>query len=736
MSVLTTESTLYKRLNVYNWRTFINHKPNKAPINPNELLTLDEALERSPLVGMVISKDHPIVAFDLDGVSLDNPKVANMLKRYPTYVEHTPSNKPGHYRLIYWFESKSDIRSKPKIQLDKGHIEFFNNSANYITLTGNRVDHPDSIDTIAELPLAVLTNAFPSFKHKAQTQPHTIPLRQNIPIKPELWVDTVPCNREHPLVIRYCNKHGLDYQTYWLYGVMALHHTIGPTAGFDYADTWSQKAGDEYNPEELRARWQSLHEEAPILITIGTYIQYYNECVIPWPAQTRAGTPIQKEKSNTQAFLTYHELALEVDAMSTTPFIVGPDHALIPRYYRSRLDMYTANDNVDRIVEVLSNHVREFNYKPDIYHLKQHLVSALDGKRPFQYVNRYALWIDTLPAYDPKEGDYLTLLANDIIQRDPDYEHPNQEFHNMLIRKWMLSLGRTMWSSHKASSEGLLILHGPPGIYKSSLGKRLLPREFQDILYKQTNPNLSGRNYAGMSYKDYKSAVCSRLIVDYDEAEEIFSNNSEAVIKSEVTAMVDTFRPAYGRHMLSIPRKYSILASTNERRLQIPYEGDRRYWWLNVKHCDTYLLDEWPVDHMWKQIEFLLEQKYDKPPWILTQAESDYLSRYLRNHRLTNNVEDLLAEEFEWETLKNYVQEQIDAGKRAVDFMLTTPQILERLHFMNSQFIKRPALNRALIRLNKQHAPKSIRVKQTWIKEGYHETGGNQKLYMFPPKRN
>lgn len=738
-------------------QSYINWYPRRKPsgkivkmpvqkINdPSSHLTIDVAFSKNPRIGLVCNDKHQIIALDLDNVSLNNPQVQELLTQHPTYIEHSPSNDDQHFRILYQLEdqvNKLELKAKAEVkpQNSIGQIELFSSSNGYVTLTGNI--HKQSTDYVALLDPVALTRIFPVFRRTPKIIDHPATNlaqadRATLP-DPNKWVQLVPCDEHHTMTQRFLNQHDYVYHNYWLTGIMALHKTFGPMEGLRYAHTWSQNSAD-YDADELDVRWQSLSEEKDYqLISERTYNWMYNECIIPWARTNDKGSPIQDEISNTKAFLDYHELSIEVDALTTTAFIHGPEHALIPLYYSNQDKIHAMDDNLDRITTHMAFHAREYNYSPKPNILKSHLDSLIYAKEPEHYRNRFANWIEALPAYNPQhEPDYLKQLATDIIQRDDAHKYPSQEFHNILIRKWMLSVARTFWNSYGASGEGMLILCGPPKIGKSSLGPRLLPRLFQH-LHIQTAPNFSGRNMQGMSYKDYKSAVCSKLIVDYDEAEEIFNNNNEAAIKSEVTATVDTFRPAYGRHMLTIPRKYSIYASTNEQRLRIPSEGDRRYWWLNVQYVDTYLLDTWPVDRMWAQIYSILKQRHAQVPWLLSEAEATYLSQYLVKHRSTTDVEEWLLDLYDWENGYAWLKAQAET-EPITKVMKTVTQVINELKMseLSSMNIKinRSHLNRVLGRLCKQYTPRDFKVKNTAIPTGYHERN-RQKLYLIPPPRN
>jgi hypothetical protein len=732
-----------------NWKPLhdpIKNKVKKIPIqetnSPSLHMSLLSALAQNERVGIVINETHSLIALDIDDGNLGDPLIQPLLLKYPTYIEYSPSNQLGRFRILYFLDSKKNLKPKTTLPLPMGgSLEIFSTSGNYVTLTGNK--HPSSAPTIATLSADDFLTYVPRARPATTVSLDEIADFTAAPVSmatlpnPDLWIEHVPCNANDPLVQKFCEKYSMNFYTYWLTGILSLRVTFGIVKGYEYANLWSRKSSD-YNEEELEAKWRSFHEENHFM-TPATYAWLFKENIIDWPSITDKGTPNRDELLNTMAFLDFHGMELAIDAIKTTPFLKGPKISLIPRYYTSENEYYASSDSLSRIAAEMTLHAREFAYYPRPERLEANLQVLLNRYRPIDYSNRFTGWLEELPPYDPQsEPDYLEMLATDIIQRDSSCNAPTEEFHRMLVRKWMLSLGRTFWRiPHVSSAEGMLILCGPPKIGKSSLGPRLLPPLFRD-LHISVAPNLSGKNYAGMGYKDYKAAVCTKLIVDFDEADGVFANNSEADLKTEITKTEDTFRPAYGRTMLTIPRKYSIYASTNEERARIPADGERRYWWLNVKYVDTYALDTWPIDRLWKQIEYVLKSTLaaERAPWLLTEEESDYLVKYLRAHRLSSNLEALLYDEYDWTHAEHYIEELRAADKTYKDCMYTMKNIMSILSMLpGGERAKRPEVTRVLKRLYKAHLPASFILARTTINRGTHNGSGNQTVYFLPKKR-
>lgn len=748
-------------------------KPPVQKINePDTHLLLPEAFNRSSQVGLVCNDKHPIIGLDLDDVPLTEPRVAKLLSKHPTYIERSPSGEENRFRLLYRLSStsaKKDLKPKKSLKVGDGEIELFNYSNNYITLTGRTYE--ESHDDIAEIPASAISALFRDFSAKDLPDnvtefPNAPPTSNKSLVPIKIWIETVPVHRDHPLLQKYLTKHKISYHDYWLQGIMAIHFTQSATFGYQYADQWSQQSGEEYDAEELEQRWASLGQRPEYeSITGGTYQYMFNECSIDWPRKNaKTKTPTPGELANYEQFLDFHGISLEVDAITTEPFLSGPAYSTIPRYYDNGADALSYRDNLQRLSTLLCQHAREYNYWPTVQQVDSFNRALLALRKPHvDYVNRFARAIDAEPAYSSNEPDYLTLLSSEILQRNPRYENPTQEFQNLLVRKWLYSVARTFWPDeirkHKpnwvdATAEGILIISGGQGIGKSTWGRLLFPAELKH-LYIQTAPNLSGKRASGQNFKDYKASVCKRLVVDFDEAGRIFDPrvNTEEDLKNEVTAHEDVFRPAWGKHELCIPRKYSILGSTNEVSLTLPREGQRRCWWLNISNVDTYTLQEWPIMRMWAQVkQELLSLAKSKSsasaPWLLNAQERSYLVSYLIPHSTTSQLEEILLEHYDWTdgydeiarlNQEDYFKKQVK-GTSATQVQMAMKTALEvtkelKLAGYSDSDVSKKAIFRVLRRLCQQHAPQTMEIGKTIITEGYVERS-RQKLFLVPPPRS
>ena len=723
------------------WRPQLNEKqnkwlkiPNQKTNEPSQHLTLPLSLVNFPRAGMVMNSTHPYIAIDVDDVSSMHPQLAPLISEHPTYIEYSPTGTDERFRIIYKLptkEDKSKLTRRHAISLGQGEIELYNCSENYVTITGEIYPVIGEQANISTITAEELIKYFPEFK--TSSTPTTLEFPKEPPptflptlTKPELWIQIVECNRDHIQVKSLCEIKGWTYYEFWLYGCMSIHAAWGP-AGFGIADAWSRKSS-EYNKAELTYKWGTFSTDPEAhQITAATYELYFKHFSIPWPFKHATGSLIHDEFGNFKAFLDYLHLEICVDAITMTLFLKGPDAILYPYFYKTREDQYSIKDtDIDRLASKLLTYCRDYKFRPTINAVKSHL-AVLFHQAP--KINRFA---EEISKHVWDGIDRIKILATTVIQKDPKFDNPTQEYHELFIRKWLYSLARYFWPNEinpqhlYATAEGMLILSGAQhGINKSSFGQRLFPKEWQH-LYIQAKPRLSGYN----EDKDYKMKTCTKVLVDYDEAERVLNGNDEADLKSYLTAAYDTFRVPYGTAPITVKRQHSVLATTNETNLPIPREGARRCWWLNVKYVDTYLLDTIDLWQLWAQIkkevcELSLANKI--APWLLTPSERDYLSSYLLPHRTTNSLEEILLETymFDEEGYNTKIKMAEEMNWTAKQATITKSEIAQKLRVQLNK-----ALIRALDSVCKQYAPPPFRIQRTVIEQGKYYVSKQQRYFM------
>lgn len=170
-------------------------------------------------------------------------------------------------------------------------------------------------------------------------------------------------------------------------------------------------------------------------------------------------------------------------------------------------------------------------------------------------VNPLVEWLDSLQWDGTKRLD--TWLAIYLGA-------PNREYEKIVGRKWMLSaVARAYLPGCKA--DHVLILEGPQGRGKST-----------------ALATLAGRNWFSdtpleIGSKDAYVGLRGRWIIELAELAAMNKAESDRV-KAFFSSPSDTYRPPYGREVVTIPRQCVFAGSVNLGEYLQDDTGNRRYW--------------------------------------------------------------------------------------------------------------------------------------------------------------
>lgn len=177
--------------------------------------------------------------------------------------------------------------------------------------------------------------------------------------------------------------------------------------------------------------------------------------------------------------------------------------------------------------------------------------------------------------YDPVH-DYLTSLQWDGVERLPfwlsDVCGVERTEYTMAVASKVLIGAVARIFSPGCKLDTLLVLVGPQGALKSTL-----LRELATPWHVDTPVNLGNKD----AYQALQGAWC------YEFAELASFHGKEVErLKAFFSSSVDTYRPAYGRLVVNIPRRCWFAATTNDSEFLHDSTGARRFWAVEVLDID------------------------------------------------------------------------------------------------------------------------------------------------------
>ena len=205
--------------------------------------------------------------------------------------------------------------------------------------------------------------------------------------------------------------------------------------------------------------------------------------------------------------------------------------------------------------------------------------------------------------------------------------------------------------------------------------------------------------------------------------------------------MVDVYRPLYATDMIECPRRYSMVASTNDSTVQLPREGARRYLWVNITDIDRDRYNSIDKVRVLKQIEWEIAQHKDPKvaPWALLAEDRKTLASYLCAHQTTSNLEEMLEEVFntsEYAIKKRLQELEQQDGDDFRGITACVQDIIQMCNFDSSTRPKLKELKLTLGRFLSRCMPEVWYYKRTKFVCGIPPKRGKQQRFLLPPLRS
>lgn len=265
-----------------------------------------------------------------------------------------------------------------------------------------------------------------------------------------------------------------------------------------------------------------------------------------------------------------------------------------------------------------------------------------------------ALYIDR--TYKLRSKDYLTMMLDAVTQGNDFRRNVVQEFiereqwddtprvdnlfikylgaedddySRMITRKSLVACVARAYKPG-VKYDQITVLVGSQGIGKSSILRKLAGGGdlFMDSFTMDARSN------------KMQESVRGAWIIEIPELEGFYKQDMN-VIKSFVSKQSDTYRPAYGREQIKVPRTCVFFATTNDGDFLRDSSGNRRFWILQCGEPQAPLSELTPheVAQVWAEAKVIYDS--GKEQLYLNKAEGEELSRRQRDYDMDN---DLLGE--------------------------------------------------------------------------------------------
>ena len=193
-------------------------------------------------------------------------------------------------------------------------------------------------------------------------------------------------------------------------------------------------------------------------------------------------------------------------------------------------------------------------------------------------------FLEDLPEWDGVERAESLLV--DYLGAD------DSDFTRQVTRKTLLAGVRRIYDPG-AKFDQMLVLSGAQGIGKSTLWSRLAGEFFTDSL-----------TLGEMGSKAGAEKVSRHWILEVAELAGM-SRADEQAVKAFLSTQKDVFRPAYGRNVVTLPRRSIVVGTVNSDNFLRDTTGNRRFWPVRCSgesSLKPWDLDSTTVRQIWSEV--------------------------------------------------------------------------------------------------------------------------------------
>ena len=273
--------------------------------------------------------------------------------------------------------------------------------------------------------------------------------------------------------------------------------------------------------------------------------------LVNWPETTADFKPVAKSKENIAAFLDSEGITLFKDTFRETYHLRG-----LPGF----------DELTDEAVRRLWFMAQGLGLKPSRDYFLDALldIASENGRNPLLDWLNGLKW-DGTPRLDNLHADYIVAEAPLGVR--------HVEFNKEVGAKTLIAAVRR--ARHPGSKfDTVPVYEGPQGTLKSTAVRTLAGDNFfEDHIPFGADPKLVIEQMRGkwMGEVSELSTMPNRAIEN---------------VKAMVSRTADTARPAYGRMSVTVPRKWVLIGTTNNRSYLKDKTGNRRFWPIAIKKVD------------------------------------------------------------------------------------------------------------------------------------------------------
>lgn len=220
----------------------------------------------------------------------------------------------------------------------------------------------------------------------------------------------------------------------------------------------------------------------------------------------------------------------------------------------------------------------------------------------------FRTYFDGLPKHT-EEADYIAELASLVST-------PRPELFTEHLRKWLVATYACAYydgasQQNRNRNEFFLVLAGKQGVGKTTFLRSLVPGELSSYRLEKCVKDT----------KDSEQLLAQSFLLQDDELT-THTKNEENSLKKLLSDAEYTFRPPYGKHPETFPRRVSFCGSTNATEFLKDTTGSRRFLVHEVtERIDFEAVRHFGIDKVWAQARHLYETGFKF--WMSAEEQAE-----------------------------------------------------------------------------------------------------------------
>ncbi len=625
-------------------------------------------------LGIVYTKEHPLICVDIDEQTPDNIKLQAELS---SYTERSPSGVGTHvYVRLMSLEDKlkvlQDFGSK-KFDKTNGRDLFISNG--YTTITGDRVeDKPKDVRFMSYTDLSSILSRYFNIKlvslipetktvtvgvGKHQQKLKVLTSEQVRLLLRKIDVRTLTSDifelLSHPIKLAILNpEEREEAREPWLIICQAVHHNFsGGPDGLLLLHEWSKK-GNKYDKAALMDVYASFSTAPQFLnqrkpITIATLIALVRAQQPDFSDRNNAGNPIATIQ-NLETYLRFYKYQMKYNIISMQVETTMPAVVMEPLSYPTN----QIND-IDTVHRILNSELLKLSFN------MKGFVSLRESLIDFAKINTYnpveKYFNSLLEIYDPTQDPLTALMAT--IKPETGF-NSDRIFRalTLFVRKWLIQVVAAANTSVQYSDRvfnNILVFTGDQGVGKTKWVSSIFPKAIRH--YCAGAGTLQVNQFKSDNVKQAMELQAT-LICNINEIDVLFKPKNYSAFKQLLDENTSRMVLPYGRVATTLTRRTVFIGSTNKRDFLVDTTGNRRITILPIDR----LIYEHKVDieQLWAHV---MQWYKSGEKWWLEDTTAAEKEAKLVQHQI-NTLNMYIGDEFFLEDLDTY----FDLGAKSIHY--------------------------------------------------------------------